>query len=232
MNFLRHWYNDYRAIVERDPAIRGWGCLFQVIFLNTGFQAVFVYRIAHFLYRLRIPVIPKILVYVAKIWTGIDIHPAARIGTGFFIDHGMGTVIGETTEIGDNCTLFQGVTLGGTGKEQGKRHPTLGNKVVVGAGAKILGSIVIGDVVKIGANSVVLKNIPALCTVVGIPGRVAKQGSMPLDMAHGDLIDPMEELLSFMQKDMAKVQKTLSKMRKELAETERKLNECPIEYHI
>lgn len=144
--------------------------------------------------------------------TGIEIHPGAQIGTGFFIDHGMGVVIGETAEIGDHVTLFQGVTLGGTGKERGKRHPTLGNHVVVGAGAKILGGIKIGDNVKVGANSVVLKSVPANCTVIGVPGRMIRMEGERLPdatMDHINIPDPIAERFEAMERELIELRKKL-----------------------
>ena len=162
---------DLRAVFDRDPAATSW---LEVVLTYAGFHAVLAYRVSHWLKTHHIPFLPRFISQTARILTGIEIHPSATIGTGFFIDHGMGVVIGETSEIGDYVTLFQGVTLGGTGKERGKRHPTLGNHVVVGAGAKILGGITVGDNVKIGANSVVLKNVAANSTVIGVPARVIK----------------------------------------------------------
>ncbi|NGZ02121.1 MAG: serine O-acetyltransferase, partial [Nitrospira sp. WS238] len=162
---------DLQAVFDRDPAATS---KVEVIFTYAGFHALLVYRVSHWLKARGVPILPRVLSQLARWVTGVEIHPSAKIGTGFFIDHGMGVVIGETAEIGDYVTLFQGVTLGGTGKERGKRHPTLGNHVVVGAGAKILGGITIGDNVKVGANSVVLKNVAANSTVIGVPGRVIK----------------------------------------------------------
>src|SRR2546426_1103592 len=167
--------NDLRAVFERDPAATS---KLEVILTYAGFHALLAYRVAHRLHTWGIPFVPRAISQLARWLTGIEIHPAATIGRGFFIDHGMGVVIGETTEIGDYVTLFQGVTLGGTGKERGKRHPTLGSHVVVGAGAKILGGIKIGDNVKIGANSVVLKSVPPNSTVIGVPARII---SAPLE---------------------------------------------------
>ena len=162
---------DLRAVFDRDPAATSW---LEVVLTYAGFHALLAYRLSHWLKAYHVPFIPRAISQIARVLTGIEIHPSAKIGAGFFIDHGMGVVIGETAEIGDYVTLFQGVTLGGTGKERGKRHPTLGNHVVVGAGAKILGGITIGDNVKIGANSVVLKNVTANSTVIGVPARVIK----------------------------------------------------------
>jgi serine O-acetyltransferase len=160
---------DFRAVFERDPAARHW---LEVILAYPGFHAILMHRVAHFLWNLGIPVLPRVLSHVSRFVTGIEIHPGAQIGKGFFIDHGMGVVIGETTELGDGVTLYQGVTLGGTGKERGKRHPTIGSNVLVSVGAQVLGAIEIGDNVKIGAGSVVLRPVPPNSTVVGVPGWV------------------------------------------------------------
>jgi serine O-acetyltransferase len=162
---------DFRAALAMDPAATS---KVEVVLTYAGFHAMLFYRVAHWLWKKRIPFIPRALSQFARFITGIEIHPGSTIGSGLFIDHGMGVVIGETAEIGDNVTLFQGVTLGGTGKQRGKRHPTVGSHVVVGAGAKVLGPITIGDYVKIGANSVVLQDVPDHSTVVGIPGRIVR----------------------------------------------------------
>src|SRR6185503_10412958 len=162
---------DLQAVFDRDPAATS---AIEVLFTYAGFHALLAYRMSHWLSIHHIPFLPRVISQIARILTGIEIHPSAIIGKGFFIDHGMGVVVGETAEIGEYVTLFQGVTLGGAGKERGKRHPTLGNHVVVGAGAKILGGIRIGDNVKVAANSVVLKSVPANSTVIGVPARVIK----------------------------------------------------------
>jgi serine O-acetyltransferase len=162
---------DFHAAISMDPAATS---KLEVALTYAGFHALLFYRCAHGLWKKRFPFIPRALSQLARFLTGIEIHPGATIGSGMFIDHGMGVVIGETSEIGDNVTLFQGVTLGGTGKLRGKRHPTLGSHVVVGAGAKVLGPIKIGDYVKIGANSVVLQDVPDHSTVVGIPGKIVR----------------------------------------------------------
>jgi cysteinyl-tRNA synthetase len=172
VGFLKNVKRDYKAVFERDPAARN---SLEVVFAYPGFHSIFFHRINHFLWKIRIPVIPRLLSHVARFFTGIEIHPAAKIGPGFFIDHGMGVVIGETAEIGEDCLLYQGVTLGGTGKEKGKRHPTVGNNVTVGAGSKILGPIRVGNNVVIGANSVILKSVPDNSVCVGVPGRVTKK---------------------------------------------------------
>jgi serine O-acetyltransferase len=211
--------NDFKAVFERDPAARGfWGRL-EVFLTYSGFHAIAMHRFTHFLHRLRIPLIPRLLSQINRFFTGIEIHPAAKIGGSFFIDHGMGVVIGETAEIGDNVTLFQGVTLGGTGKEKGKRHPTLKHNVVVGAGAKILGNITIGNDVYIGANAVVLKDIPDSCTVVGVPGRIVrregKRVSPSLTFDHVHIPDPIRERLDYLQEQIACIEDHVKCVEKE-----------------
>ncbi|PJA78310.1 MAG: serine O-acetyltransferase, partial [Nitrospirae bacterium CG_4_9_14_3_um_filter_51_5] len=171
MRLVKRITEDLHAVFERDPAATS---RWEVLLAYSGFHALLAHRLAGWLWGKNIPIIPRLISQLARWVTGIEIHPGAQIGRGFFIDHGMGVVIGETAVIGDFVTLFQGVTLGGTGKERGKRHPTLGNHVVVGAGAKVLGNITIGDFVKIGANSVVLRSVPSNSTVIGIPGRIIK----------------------------------------------------------
>ena len=168
---IRKIRNDFNAALSMDPAATS---KLEVALTYAGFHALLFYRLAHWLVRRRIPFLPRALSQFARFLTGIEIHPGATIGSGLFIDHGMGVVVGETAEIGDHVTLFQGVTLGGTGKQRGKRHPTIGSHVVVGAGAKVLGPITVGDYVKIGANSVVLQDVPDHSTVVGIPGRIVR----------------------------------------------------------
>ena len=160
---------DFSAVFERDPAARNG---VEVVLAYPGFHAIMLHRAAHALWITGLPVVPRVLSHLNRLLTGIEIHPGAQIGKGFFVDHGMGVVIGETTQIGDGVTLYQGVTLGGTGKERGKRHPTVGNNVLVSVGAKVLGAIQIGDNVKIGAGSVVLRSVPPNSTVVGVPGWV------------------------------------------------------------
>ncbi|MBB5335463.1 serine O-acetyltransferase [Pectinatus brassicae] len=169
MKFLHMLKKDIRVVFERDPAARSY---LEVVLCYPGLHAIWLYRIAHWFYKRKFVLIPRLISNLARFLTGIEIHPGATIGPGLFIDHGTGIVIGETAELGRNVTLYQGVTLGGTGKEKGKRHPTIGNNVVVSSGAKILGSFSVGDHAKIGAGSVVLKEVPAYATVVGIPGRV------------------------------------------------------------
>lgn len=198
---------DLQAVFARDPAATS---KLEVILTYAGFHALLAYRISHWLISHDVPILPRMISQLARWMTGVEIHPSAKIGAGFFIDHGMGVVIGETAEIGDYVTLFQGVTLGGTGKERGKRHPTLGNHVMVGAGAKILGGIKIGDNVKIGANSVVLKNVPADSTVIGVPARVIKsQGERLPDatMDQVDLPDPISDRLIALEQELIELKK-------------------------
>ena len=185
---------------EKDPAARGF---LQIILIYSGLHAIIAYRINHVLWKAGLRFIARWLAQVSRFFTGIEIHPAAQIGKGLFIDHGMGVVIGETSIVGDNVTLFQGVTLGGTGKETGKRHPTLGDNIVVGAGAKILGNIIIGSNTYIGANAVVLRDVPANSTVVGVPGHVTKQDGKRIDlmMDHAHVSDPiMQHLKDIIQR--------------------------------
>jgi serine O-acetyltransferase len=180
------------TIFREDPAAKS---VLEILLCYPGFHAALLHRAAHRLYLARVPLLPRVISQVGRFFTGIEIHPGARIGHRFFIDHGMGVVIGETAEIGDDVLLYQGVTLGGTGNEKGKRHPTLGNRVVVGAGAKVLGDIRIGDDVKIGAGSVVVWPVPDNSTVVGIPGRVVRTRGEAGVLEHGRLPDPEGQAL-------------------------------------
>ncbi len=161
------------SIKRRDPAVRS---TFEIVLLYSGVHALFNHRIAHFFFKHRLFFLARLTSQLSRFFTGIEIHPGAKIGKRLFIDHGSGVIIGETTEIGDDCTIFQGVTLGGTGKDQGKRHPTLGNNISVGSGARILGPVTIGDNAKIAANAVVLTDVPCDATVVGIPGEIVRIG--------------------------------------------------------
>jgi len=206
---------DFRAALSMDPAATS---RLEVALTYAGFHALLFHRFAHWMSKKRIPFVPRALSQLARFITGIEIHPGATIGSGLFIDHGMGVVIGETTEIGDNVTLFQGVTLGGTGKQRGKRHPTLGSHVVVGAGAKVLGPIRIGDYVKIGANSVVLQDVPDHSTVVGIPGKIVriKDERVPDEalLDHIHIPDPIADRLIELQLQIDNLKKELHDLRK------------------
>lgn len=194
---------DIAAIKDRDPAARS---SFEIFMCCAGLHAIIYHRIAGWFYRRHLFFLARWISQFARRRTGIEIHPAAKIGRGLFIDHGMGVVIGETTEIGDNCTIYQGVTLGGTGKEKGKRHPTLGNNVVIGAGAKCLGSFTIGDNSKIAAGAVVLCDIPPNCTAVGVPARVVRRDGMRinnLDQVH--IPDPVAQEICRLQAQVDKM---------------------------
>lgn len=185
-------FSDIKVIFENDPAAKN---IFEVL-MYQGLWAILFHRWAHALYKLRIPVLPRLISQISRFLTQIEIHPGAKIGKRFFIDHGEGVVIGETAEIGDNVTVFQGVTLGGTGKEKGKRHPTVGNNVVVGAGAIILGAIHIGDNARIGAGSVVTKSVPPDTTVVGNPAwTIRREGRKLEPLEHGALPDPVHKAI-------------------------------------
>lgn len=201
--------SEIEATRERDPAAKSF---LEVLFLYAGLHAIIFYRIARVLWRWKIPLIPRLISQIARFFTGIEIHPGATIGKGFFIDHGMGVVIGETTIIGDNVTLFQGATLGGTGKETGKRHPTLGDNVVIGAGAKVLGNIKIENNSYIGANAVVIRDVPANSTVVGVPGHVTKQDGQRIDflLDHVHVSDPiMQHMKDMIRRIKVLEEKTL-----------------------
>lgn len=217
MGIIGNITEEIRIIRERDPAIHS----SMEVFLYPSFKVMIHYRIAHRLYEKGHYFWARWVSQRGVRKTGIEIHPGARIGRGFFIDHGNGVIIGETTVIGDNVTLYQGVTLGGTGKEHGKRHPTIGNNVMISAGAKVLGSFTIGDNSKIGAGSVVLNEVPPCSTVVGVPGRVVKRGNMALPqetLNHADLPDPIKE-------DIANLRHANSEMVNRILELERQIKE-------
>lgn len=232
---------DIRVIFERDPAARS---VIEVVCCYSGLHAIWLHRISHKLYLKGWVLIPRMISNLGRFLTGIEIHPGATIGEGLFIDHGTGIVIGETAELGRNVTLYQGVTLGGTGKEKGKRHPTIGNNVVVASGAKVLGSFTVGDHAKIGAGSVVLKAVPAYATVVGIPGRVVvmhgKRVGEPVytdemmklldtdidsaemveeqdvDLNHDELPDPVRDLMLEMSQRLETMEKRVKELEQEL----------------
>ncbi len=196
---------DVESVKARDPAAKNG---VEILLLYSGVHAIFAYRVSHKLYLGKHYFSARLVSQLAKFFTGIEIHPGATIGKGLFIDHGTGVVIGETAEIGDNCTLYQGVTLGGTGKDVGKRHPTLGNNVMIGAGAKVLGPFKIGDNVKIASNAVVLEEIPADSTAVGIPARVVKRGGRKIDnMDQIHIPDPVSQELCKLEHRIAQLEK-------------------------
>ena len=210
---------DIQAVFERDPAARS---ITEVMLCYSGLHAIWWHRLANRCWRWGLPLTARFLSQLARWFTGIEIHPAAKIGEGLFIDHGMGVIIGETAEVGNNVTLFQGVTLGGTGKEKGKRHPTLGDNVMVGAGAKILGSFKVEDNVLVGSNAVVLQPLPANSTAVGVPAEIVRLNGKrhePLD--HDKLPDPVHECLDTMREHMAQLEQRISELEEELRTTRR-----------
>lgn len=206
---------DVRAILRNDPAAR---TVFEVL-LYPGLHAIMVHRLAHRLWRAGMPFVPRLLSQLARFFTGIEIHPGARIGRGFFIDHGMGVVIGETTEIGDDVVVYQGVTLGGTGKQRGKRHPTLGNRIVIGVGASVLGAITVGDDARIGGGAVVVKDVPPYSTAIGVPARIVATR----DPATGEtrrieqLPDPEGAMLKSLHDKVLELEGRIVEMEDELA---------------
>lgn len=217
---------DIKVIFERDPAAKS---VLEVLLCYPGLHAIWLHRISHRLFKRGWIVLPRLISNFARFLTGIEIHPGATIGEGLFIDHGTGVVIGETAEVGNNVTLYQGVTLGGTGKEKGKRHPTVGNNVVVASGAKVLGSFKVGNNSKIGAGSVVLHEVPPNSTVVGIPGQVVvKDGKKvngrddDIDLEHDQLPDPIAEMLHCMQRKMNTMETRISQLEQELKERDTK----------
>jgi len=218
---------DIGVVFDRDPAARS---MWEVLLCYPGLHAIWLHRISHWFYKRGFILLPRMISNLARFGTGIEIHPGATIGKGLFIDHGTGIVIGETAELGDNITLYQGVTLGGTGKEKGKRHPTVGDNVVVASGAKVLGSFKVGDNSKIGAGSVVLKEVPPNSTVVGIPGQVVWHNGQKIngnscgaiDLEHDDLPDPVAEMMNCMQRNMRKLEERILHLEEELKKNDTK----------
>jgi serine O-acetyltransferase len=204
---------DLRAPLERDPAARGW---LDVVLSYPGFHALVAHRLIHPLHRAGIPILPRFLANVARFLTQVEIHPGATIGKGIFIDHGSGVVIGETSEVGDGCTIYQGVTLGGTSLSHGKRHPTLGRNVTIGVNSSVLGAIVVGDNAKVGGGSVVVKDVPANATVVGVPARIVAQDGKPIrvvsERPQVDMPDPTTDAIVRLQRKLAQLEKRLSEL--------------------
>ena len=206
--------SDIQIIKERDPAARG---ILEIFLCYPGFQSIVIHRFTHTIWKLKFPLIPRLLSHLNRSLTGIEIHPGAKIGKKVFIDHGMGVVIGETAEIGDNCLLYQGVTLGGTGKSHGKRHPTLMENVVIGAGAKVLGSIKIGSNTRIGAGSVVVRSVEKNSTVVGVPGRVVHQSGVKINpLAHSALPDAEANVIKNLMDRIDQLENQILKLEKKL----------------
>lgn len=199
------FYREIKEAQKKDPAAKSF---MEILLLYQGLQAIISYRFAHFLYKMHFYFLARYLSQLARFFTGIEIHPGASIGKGLFIDHGMGVVVGETSVIGDNVLLYQGVTLGGTGLEHGKRHPTIGNNVVIGAGAKVLGNITIGDNSYIGANAVVIKDVPPNSTVVGVPGRITRQDGKKIEISldHVHVLDPIMQSIEELEKRINKLE--------------------------
>ncbi|GBF77011.1 serine O-acetyltransferase [Paenibacillus sp. 598K] len=208
---MGHIRSDIQAVLDNDPAARN---TWEVIFTYSGLHAIWAHRLAHAFHRRGMPTLARWISQVSRFFTGIEIHPGAQIGRGLFIDHGMGVVIGETCEIGENVVIYQGVTLGGTGKERGKRHPTIGNNVVISSGAKVLGSFTVGDNVNIGANSVVLSEVPDNSTVVGIPGRIVKRNGVRVKdrLDHTQMPDPVVEMFRQMQAEIQQLRSELARV--------------------
>lgn len=218
MRILRQMRADIDVIFENDPAARS---IFEIVFTYSGLHALWWHRIAHWMYIRRIFTVARVISQTSRFITGIEIHPGAQIGQRLFIDHGMGVVIGETCEIGDDVVLYQGVTLGGTGKEKGKRHPTIGNHVVIGSGAKVLGSFKIGDGSFVGANAVVLREVPKNSTVVGIPGKlVQRNGSRVDSLDHRVEADPALELCNQMQREIDSLRREIERLKRIGGETD------------
>ncbi|RSK25525.1 serine O-acetyltransferase [Bacillus sp. HMF5848] len=208
---LKKLKEDIEVIFEQDPAARSY---FEVMLTYSGLHALWSHRMAHWFYKHKLFFVARLISQVSRFFTGIEIHPGAQIGRRFFIDHGMGIVIGETCEIGDNVTIYQGVTLGGTGKEKGKRHPTIKDNVLIASGAKVLGSITVGANSKIGAGSVVLKDVPENSTVVGIPGQVVIQNGVKIkNLNHGDLPNPVGDRLKAMDEEIQMLRSELEALK-------------------
>ncbi|MGD6857605.1 serine O-acetyltransferase EpsC [Bacillus infantis] len=211
---FRRLKEDIEVVFDQDPAARSY---IEVILTYSGVHAIWAHRLAHALFKRKFYFWARVISQISRFFTGIEIHPGAKIGRRFFIDHGMGVVIGETCEIGDNVTVFQGVTLGGTGKEKGKRHPTIKDNALIATGAKVLGSITIGENSKVGAGSVVLRDVPPNSTAVGIPGKVVIKDGVKLkkDLNHSDLPDPVSDRLVEMEMKLQEMQVELEDLRRE-----------------
>jgi serine O-acetyltransferase len=214
ISFFKSVREDIAAVFESDPAARSY---VEVLFLYPGLHAVWAHHLSHWLWLHKFPLLARFNSQVARLLTGIEIHPGAEIGRRLFIDHGMGTVIGETTVVGDDVTLYQGVTLGGTGKEKGKRHPTLGNNISIGSGAKLLGNITIGDNCRVGAGSVVLRNVPANSTIVGVPGHIVlRDGKRVVITDPKDIRDPLSDVIIKLATEIQDLREKFQQHRREV----------------
>lgn len=222
-SLAKQFKEEIDSVKRRDPAARS---TLEILLTYSGLHAILMYRVAHKLYEKKLFLPARIISQFARFLTGIEIHPGAKIGKGFFIDHGSGVVIGETTEIGDNCLVYQGVTLGGTGKEKGKRHPTLGNNVMVGSGARVLGPFKVGDNAKIAANAVVLEEVPPDCTAVGVPARIVRRNGKRVDAVNDldqiHIPDPVSQELCKQLMRIENLEKKVNKL--EISELGRKYN--------
>ena len=217
MGIFRRMKEDMDVVFEQDPAARSY---LEVFLTYSGLHAIWSHRVAHFFYKRKLFFIARVISQISRFFTGIEIHPGAKIGRRFFIDHGMGVVIGETCEIGDDVTIFQGVTLGGTGKEEGKRHPTIKDNVLISTGAKVLGSITIGENSKVGGGAVVIKDVPPNCTVVGVPGKVVVQNGKRVsrDLDHHKLPDPVADKFKEMQTEIEALKAEIAKLKERMTE--------------
>ena len=217
MGIFRRMKEDMDVVFEQDPAARSY---LEVFLTYSGLHAIWSHRVAHFFYKRKLFFIARVISQISRFFTGIEIHPGAKIGRRFFIDHGMGVVIGETCEIGDDVTIFQGVTLGGTGKEKGKRHPTIKDNVLISTGAKVLGSITIGENSKVGGGAVVIKDVPPNCTVVGVPGKVVVQNGKRVsrDLDHHKLPDPVADKFKEMQTEIETLKAEIAKLKERMTE--------------
>ena len=234
LSFFKQWREDVACVFDRDPAAR---TTFEVLTTYPGVHAIMLHRISHQLWKYGLRYLPRFLAFLSRVFTNIDIHPGATIGRRFFIDHGIGVVIGETAVIGNDVTLYHGVTLGGTSWNKGRRHPTLGNGVLVGAGAKILGPITLGDNVRVGANSVVVKDVPPNCSVVGIPGKVVKNRQSDevsphgVDLEHHLIPDPVGRAMACMLERIAMLERQLVNVRPDPAEIPLMVYKAPEKPH-
>lgn len=203
---------DMDVVFEQDPAARTY---LEVFLTYSGIHAIWAHRIAHAFYKRKLFFIARVISQLSRFFTGIEIHPGAQIGRRFFIDHGMGVVIGETCEIGDNVTIFQGVTLGGTGNEKGKRHPTIKDNALISTGAKVLGSITIGENSKVGGGAVVVRDVPENCTVVGVPGRVVVQNGVRVrrDLDHQNMPDPVANTIKELKQEVESLREEIAKLK-------------------
>lgn len=210
--------SDFNAVFERDPAARS---ALEVVFAYPGFHAISFHRIAHWFWNNNMKLLGRVLSHISRFLTGVEIHPGAKIGRGFFIDHGMGVVIGETSEIGDNVTIYHGVTLGGTSFTRGKRHPTIESNVTIGAGAKVLGPLTVGSSSKIGANSVVIVDVPPNSTVVGIPGKIVLREEFPVypGLEHNKLPDPEQQAIQSLTEQIKELEKRINSLENKAEET-------------